>query len=93
MSISEYLQAKRKLVEAATAGPWKERVVRDILSLAAHFEKPDECAKDAAFIADSRTTMPKLLAALERAVKHLEYNDDDTAETLADIERILEVKP
>lgn len=112
--LNEYLQAKRKLCEAATPGPWNE----------GGHNAYGYSHLDYRFIADARTTMPKLLEALEKALDYVQQhqlshahneteenyrplgdaygwcslcqekvglNEDWARETLAEIERILEV--
>lgn len=120
MTLSEYLQAKRELVEAATPGPWEfERICHDegsfsyemneddrFLALYENDFSPMKAKFNSDFIADARTTMPKLLAALESALGALEAITQershcircDSRDALAEeakgrIERILEVKP
>jgi hypothetical protein len=125
-SLSEYLQAKRKLCEAATPGPWEPclgsgnhemtaihfvgdeqnpfglmvcDLIPDYMLEPMHTKDLEYKPGNMDFIADARTTMPKLLDALTRAISALEYHQQfkglsgpsDIA--LADIERILEVKP
>ncbi len=115
MSIETFLKEKREMCEKATSGYWEEvhpnadegdirvqvwhvhkRTIIDDSDAVAWKVK----AEDAAFIADARTTMPKLIDALQVAVKALSHyqrlgrNDLDEHSKVAikDIERLLEGK-
>lgn len=87
-SLSEYLQAKRKLCENA----------RDDTVFHSSFAATES---EKSMYIDARTTLPKLLDALERATDALRHYSVDigrhetrASKALADIERILlEVKP
>ena len=78
MSISDRLDQLEQRAEAATEGPWEKRTVRGwemvvsystdaMIQLVAEFRHEERDLADAEFIADARTTVPALVAAL-RAV-------------------------
>lgn len=104
MTIQSQLAAILATAEAATAGPWTAlhsnlhkcpHVGAKGLSSAGVYVANCSTAADgsgmadAAFIADARSTVPKLVRALQRALLTLESHPDSHSICLEDIEAIL----
>lgn len=97
-TIRAFLEQAQQRADAATEGPWTcdypvpsyevHSMEGPVSEMTTETSSERDC--DAAFIADARTTVPKLVRALRYLIEHLDGEPIDTnEEALAEVANIL----